>query len=169
MWRMANKPKQIGTRQESAIRNVLNDWAGRTVCERVVLHGNRDQGDLRIEVDELVLTGESKHCKSYPSEGMLDSFKAQTVTENDNAMQDGGLLFVNLPGRSIQRMDVWMQKSTFMKLHGLDRIVADGVMEPDVRRRLLSLLNDGEHDWLRLTLFAFMNLCWGNPAWGRGN
>lgn len=163
---MTNKPKQIGTRQESNIRNVINAWAGRDVCERVVLHGNKDQGDLRIKVDDLVLTGESKHCKSYPSEGMLDSFRKQTIAENRNAGQDGGLLFVNLPGRSIQRMDVWMLKSTFLKLHGLDVIIRTSEMDEGLRRRLLALLEDDEHDWLRLTLLAFMHLCWGSPAWG---
>jgi len=160
------KPKAIGTRQESAIRDVLNDWAGRKVCERVVQHGSNDHGDLLIEVDDLLLTGESKHCKSYPSEGMLENFKAQTVIENENAMQDGGLLFVNLPGRSIQRMEVWMQKSTFMKLHGVDKLIENEDVSESVVKRVDALLRDGEYDWLRLTLFAFMNLCWGQPAWG---
>lgn len=64
---MKTRPKDIGTRQESSIRNVINDWAGEVVCERVALHGNKDMGDLRIVVDDLVLTGESKHCKAYPS------------------------------------------------------------------------------------------------------
>lgn len=162
------KPKAIGTRQESNIRNVLNDWAGSEVCERVVLHGNKDHGDLRIVVDDLVLTGESKHCKSYPSEGMLDDFKSQTVTENENAAQDGGLLFVNNTGKSINRMDVWMQKSTFLKLHGADKLLERDDLSDGVRQRIERLLEDGEFDWLRLTLMAFMYLCWGEPAWGSG-
>jgi len=161
------RPKDIGTRQESSIRNVINDWAGEVVCERVALHGNKDMGDLRIVVDDLVLTGESKHCKAYPSEGMLDNFKKQTVIENKNAEQDGGLLFVNNTGKSINRMDVWMQKSTFLKLHGLDAVVERYELSDEVRERLERMLKDTEHDWLRLTLLAFMHLCWGQPAWGK--
>ena len=115
-----------------------------------------------------MLTGESKHCKSYPSEGMLDDFKRQTVTENENAMQDGGLLFVNNTGKSINRMDVWMQKSTFLKLHGADKLLERDDLSEGVRQRIERLLEDGEFDWLRLTLMAFMYLCWGEPAWGSG-
>lgn len=163
------RPKDIGTRQETAIKNVLNDFAGKVVCERVALHGSKDHGDLRIVVDDLVLTGESKHCKSYPSEGMLDSFKRQTVAENENAMQDGGLLFVNNTGKSINRMDVWMQKSTYLKLHGADKLLEREDLTDGVRRNIEGLLADGEFDWLRLTLLAFMYLCWGKPAWGIGD
>ena len=101
-----------------------------------------------------MLTGESKHCKSYPSEGMLDSFKRQTVVENENAMQDGGLLFVNNTGKSINRMDVWMQKSTYLKLHGADRLLEREDLTDSVRRNIEGLLVDGEFDWLRLTLLA---------------
>lgn len=161
-----NKPKEIGTRQESAICNVINEWAGQKVCERVVLHGNRDHGDLRITVDDLVLTGESKHCKRYPSDGMLADFRGQTAIENENAGQDGGVLFVNLPGRSINRMEVWMQKSTYMRLNGVDELLASDDLSARARALLSRLLEDGEWDWIRLTLVAFMHLCWGSPAWG---
>lgn len=163
------RPKDIGTRQETAIKNVLNDFAGANVCERVALHGSKDHGDLRIIVDDLVLTGESKRCKSYPSEGMLKSFKRQTVVENENAMQDGGLLFINNTGKSINRMDVWMQKSTYLKLHGVDKLLEREDLTDGVRRNIEGLLVDGEFDWLRLTLLAFMYLCWGKPAWGIGD
>lgn len=162
------RPKDIGTRMESKIRDVINDWAGWKVCERVALHGNNDHGDLRILVDELVLTGESKHCKEYPSEGMLDDFKAQTITENVNAGQDGGVLFVNLTNRSVQRWEAWMQKSTFLKLHGLDRVIERYELDDAAKARLEQLLIDTKHDWLRLTMAAFMHLCWGSPAWGEG-
>lgn len=162
------RPKDAGTRMESKIRNVINDWAGETVCERVALHGSKDVGDLRIVVDNLVLTGESKYRNSYPSEGMLDEFKRQAVTENENAGQDGGLLFVNLAGRSVQRWEVWMQKSTFLKLHGLDVVVEKYELSDAAKARLEQMLVDTEHDWLRLTMASFMHLCWGSPAWGRG-
>lgn len=162
------RPKDAGTRMESKIRNVINDWAGEKVCERVALHGSKDIGDLRIVVDNLVLTGESKYRNSYPSEGMFDAFKEQAVTENENAGQDGGLLFVNLAGRSVQRWEVWMQKSTFLKLHGLDEVVDMYELNDATKARLEQMLVDDEHDWLRLTMAAFMHLCWGSPAWGEG-
>ena len=164
---MKARPKDIGTRMESKIRDVINDWAGAEVCERVALHGEKDRGDLRIEVDELVLTGESKHCKEYPSEGMLEDFKRQAIEENENAMQDGGLLFVNLTNRSVQRWEVWMQKSTFLKLHGLDAVIERYELDEHARARLERMLVDTEHDWLRLTMAAFLHLCWGSPAWGK--
>lgn len=162
-----NKPREIGTRMESNLRDAMNEHAGRKVCERVALHGEKDHGDLRIEVDELVLTGESKHGKVYPGEKKLEAFKRQTVDENENAGQDGGVLFVNLPNKSIMRTECWMQPRTFMLLSGFDLVLRD--FESDHDRSLLRRLLDTEAPWLRLTLADFMRLCWGGPAQGRSD
>ena len=159
------KPKDIGTRQETKLCNVMNDYAGSVVCERVVQRGNKDRGDLRIIVDDLVITGESKHNKVYPSESMLAEFQEQTVRENRHAGQDGGVLFVNLPNKSIQRAECWMQPKTLLLLHGIDRLVEK--LETERDRELLSRFMEADVPWLRLTLLNFMELCWGKPAWGR--
>lgn len=163
---MVNKPRVIGTKQESKLRDVMNDYAGEKVCERVVQHGSHDHGDLRILVDDLVLTGESKHKKTYPSEGLLEDFKKQTVKENENARQDGGVLFVNLPNKAIQRAECWMQRRTYLLLLGTDNIIKRFESEHD-RKLLTRLLEERGQEWVRLTLLDFMRLCWGNPAWGR--
>ena len=163
---MANPSKEKGTKQESNICNVINDFAGSKVAERLALHGNTDLGDIRILVDDLVLIGESKHSKSYPSVGKVEKYKGQATTENLNSGGDGAILFINLPNRSIQRMECHMQKSTLMKLHGVDRLITDERIPVDLRNRLEhALMEDGEFDWVCITLWAFMNLAYGQPAW----
>lgn len=164
---MANKSKVAGTAQETKICNIINDWAGMKVAERVPLHGSDDQGDIRIRVDSLTLVGESKYSKHYPSDGKLKDFKLQTVTENENAGGDGGILFVNLPHRSVNRMECHMQKSTLLRLHGIDLLVENERIPEDLRERLRkALFDDGEFDWVCITLFAFMNIAFGSkPAW----
>ena len=160
------KAKEIGTRQETNICNVINDFAGSKVAERLALHGSSDLGDIRIKVDDLVLIGESKHSKSYPSMGMIEEYKGQATTENLNSGGDGAILFVNLPNRSIQRMECHMQKSTLMKLHGIDRLIEDEQLPERLRRKLeRALFEDGEFDWVCITLWTFMNLAYGQPAW----
>lgn len=161
-----SKSKAKGTRQETNICNVINDFAGAKVAERVALHGNTDMGDIRIAVDDLVLTGESKYSKDYPSVGKIEEYKGQTTTENMNAGQDGGILFINLPNRSIQRMECHLQKSTLMRLHGIDRLIADERIPEELRKRLeRALMEDSEFDWVCITLWAFMNIAYGQPAW----
>lgn len=157
---MANPSKAKGTRQESAICKFVNEWAGDDVCERVALHGNRDEGDLRIAVDDLVLTGESKHCKSYPNEKLIEEFKRQTVAENENAGQDGGVLVVNLPGCGVRRYECWMQPATWLLLHGID-IGDDAPLH--IVGRLRQLMEYDPHGWVRLTMADFCHLCFGPP------
>ena len=163
-----SRPKDIGTRQETRICRAINEWAGEPVCERIPLYGNKDHGDLRIRVGDLVLTGESKHCKRAPGPAMISAFREQTVTENENAGQDGGLLFVNRPQRAIGVMDVHMQRSTYLRLNGIHLIAC----LPDVPSAALAVISRamgcGEHDWIRMTMDDFMHLCWGEPALGTG-
>ena len=163
---MANPSKAKGTRQETNICNVLNDFAGSKVAERLALHGSNDLGDIRILVDDLTIIGESKYSNSYPSAGEIEKYKGQTVNENLHFGGDGGVLFVNLPNRSIQRMECHMQKSTLLKLHGIDRLIADEQIPEKLRARLeRALFEDGEFDWVCITLWTFMNLAYGQPAW----
>lgn len=161
------RPKDIGTRQETRIVNELNCYADRPVAERVALRGRCDHGDIRIRVDDLVLTGESKHSKHYPTEGQLAEFRRQTVVENQNAGQDGGVLFVNLPNKVIGRMECHMQKSTYLKLHGADRLLSDERMPPDLAEELWSaLMEDGENDWICIPLSTLLGLAFGGREEG---
>lgn len=65
---MANPSKVKGTRYETALVDVFNDWNGIKCCERVVLHGDKDHGDIRLSVDDLTICVEAKWNKSYPNE-----------------------------------------------------------------------------------------------------
>lgn len=149
---MANKPKAKGTSYESALVGVLNDWNGLKVCERIVLHGNRDYGDLRLDVDDLTVCVEAKWRKSYPSEGDMLDFRTQTVVETSNSGADCGILVVNHFRQSIMRSEVWMTGNTWLMLNGYDS------------SRLAGKYN--EHDWLCMTLLDFCWMCYGAPAWG---
>lgn len=164
---MANPSRDAGTRQETKICTTLNDYAGCKVAERLALHGRLDQGDIRILVDDLVLTGESKHSKRYPSEGKMDAYRQQTVDETANAGSDGGVLFVNLPNRSVERMECHMLKSTYLKLHGVDRVLRDGRIPADASADLMAaLMEDGENDWVCIPLSTFMGLAFGGRRKG---
>lgn len=161
------RPKDIGTRQETRIVNALNEYAGEEVAERVALHGSNDRGDLRIRVDGLVLTGESKHSKRYPSEGMMDEYRRQTVEENEAAGQDGGILFVNLPNRSLMRMECHMLKSTYLKLQGVDCLLDDERVPPEAAEEIWSsLAEDGEWDWICIPLSTLLGLAFGGREEG---
>ena len=163
---MANKPKDIGTRQETNICNVINDFAGDKVALRIAQKGKYDNGDIRISVGDLLITGESKHCKKAPSEGQLAEFKRQTVDENANAGQDGGVLFVNVPNCSIQRMQCHMQLKTLLRIRGADRAIEREDIPEEAKERLRrALMADDEHSWICVTMWSFLNICWGRPAW----
>lgn len=164
-----SKAKAKGTRYETNVKNVINDWSGDPkTCERIALHGNKDHGDLRIIVDDLVLTGECKDYKKMLSEGMLAKFKEQAVEENANAGQDGALLIVNFPNRAIDRSQVHMLKSTLARLNGIERLITDERIPEDLRQQLWqAVMVDGEYDWVCITLFQFLNIAYGHPAWGR--
>ena len=163
---MPNLSKAKGTRFESAVCNVINDFAGHDIARRVALHGNTDNGDIHIKIGFLTLVGECKYSKSYPSDGQLKDYKQQTLTETENAMGDGGLLFVNVPNRSIQRAEVWLQRSTHYKLE-MQRV---GIQYPnDIPLHMIAKVNevmaDSEFSWRRITIFDFLHEYLSHPAW----
>lgn len=167
---MSSPSKVKGTRQETAICNIINDFVGHDVARRVPLHGAEDQGDIHITLGFLKLVGESKCSKSYPSEGLLKDYKQQALIENENANGDGGLLFINLPGRSINRMEVWLQRSTHYKME-LQRY---GIQYPNdiplkELKRVNEIMCDSEFSWRRLTMFDFLHEYFSHPAWEWGN
>lgn len=146
---MANKPKDKGTAYESSLVKCFNSWVGDTVAERIVLHGNRDYGDIRLMVDDYKLCVEAKYRKSYPTESEMAAFRYQTIVETSNSESDGGILVVNHFNQNIFRSEVWMTHQTFIDLIGLDVLVGHS-----------------EHDWNCKTLLEFNWLCFGAPAWG---
>lgn len=164
---MPTRPKDKGTRFETALVNAFNDWVGEQVCERIVLHGNRDQGDIRLDVDDLTICVEAKWRKSQTSPAVLQEFKRQTIIETHNSNSDGGLLILNKFRSGIMSSSVYMTKSTYLKINGADRILESEELTNIARVRIERLLkDDGEHDWLCVSL---LDLCWtlyGAPAWG---
>lgn len=147
-----SKAKAKGTKYESALVKVLNDWSGGQVAERMALHGNYDNGDLRLTVDDLTICVEAKWRKSYPNEREMLDFRAQTLAETGNSGADGGILVVNHYGQNVMRSEVWMQGGTWLALNAATE--------------KLSLHASDEHDWLCMTLLDFCWLCFGAPAWG---
>lgn len=163
---MSSPSKAKGTRQETLICNVINDFAGRDIARRVALHGSNDHGDIHIQMGIFKLVGESKCSKSYPSEGLISDYKLQTVTENENAGGDGGLLFINIPNRRVERMQVWMQRSTHLKLE----MQRSGIQYPndiplDCITRVNEVMADSEFSWRCVTLFDFLHEYLDHPAW----
>ena len=147
---MANPSKSKGTRNETNLVNVVNDWTGEVSCRREVLHGNKDHGDIFLDVDGLRMTWEAKWREEYPSEKEIESFKAQAETENENAGRDAAILSVNLYGKSVMRQEIWMLGTTWMALNGIEW---EGVAVD-------------EHSWVRVTLLDFLWMCFGAPSWG---
>lgn len=142
---MANKSKAKGTNYETKVANYINDWVGETVCERIVLHGNRDNGDLRLKVDDLVLTVECKWREKYPNDGEEMDFRKQTVVETANAGTDGGILVINRYRNGIERHEVWVGDWTVAKLYGEETFHAIDL-------------------WWCMRLRDFCRLCFGSPA-----
>lgn len=163
---MSSPSKVKGTKQETKICNVINDFVGKDVAERLPLHGSEDQGDIRITLGPMTLVGESKCSKHYPSEGQMADYKYQTVTEAENAGADGGLLFVNMPNRRIERMQVWMQRSTHYKLEllRLGYHYPEDIPLKNVGR-VTEVLADSEYSWRCITLFDFLHEYFDHPAW----
>ncbi len=159
-----NKPKKIGTAFESKIRDAINDWVGEEFCKRIVLHGNKDHGDLEIIVGEMVFTGEAKKNKQYPSEGKIEEFKRQSIKESGNAGTIGALLFVNLPNKSLMRAEVWMERRTYLNIIGIG-MVERGALTSEARKVIRRWMGEGEHAWLRLTFCDFLWTVYGPPSW----
>ena len=149
---MANKSKAKGTAFETSVTRYINGWVGEKVCERVVLHGNKDHGDLCLTVDDLTLTVEAKWRKSYPSRSEEIDFRRQTITETANAGTDGGILVVNRFRQSIGVSEVWMDASTWLLIHGT--VSGDNS---------LTYGDWAISDWGCMRLEDFCYVCFGKP------
>lgn len=145
---MANKSKVKGTRYETDLVNVINDWEGLVICERLPLHGNEDKGDIRLRIGDLVICVEAKNLKDYPSPSLMDKFREDTIKETAHLGADGGLLVINKYRKRITLSEVWMQHGTFFKLY-----------------RRNPPTSDDAHAWCCMTLGDFLHRFLGEPVW----
>lgn len=164
---MSSKSKVKGTKYETALVNAFNDWVGEQVCERIVLYGNKDHGDIRLDVDDMTICVEAKWRKSPVTPAELQDFKQQTVTETHNSNSDGGLLVVNKFRSGVMSSSVYMTKGTYLKLQGADALLDSDEISERLSRYVERMLSEeGEHDWVCMSL---LDVCWtlfGAPAWG---
>lgn len=149
---MANRSKKKGTEFESKVAKRINEYVGIDVAERMALHGQKDRGDLRLDLGELVLTIECKDYKAYPSEGQFKDFIKQTVNENEHAGQDGGVLIVNLYNKSLDRAQVWMELSTLYKL----RMRMLGIDMDRLPEGWDQMIRDGDGKWVMVPFWRFL-------------
>lgn len=91
---MSNRPKQIGTAQETAVKLYLRD-RGYVHAKRIVLHGTHDEGDLVLG-DGYPVVIESKGGRSAVARipGSLNELEA----EIENAGAEFGFLVVKRAG-----------------------------------------------------------------------
>ena len=96
-----NRPKEIGTRFETAVVRYLREALGDERPERRALSGSHDMGDIAhvfAHGSEGII-----ECKSVKSWGkkLLAEWQAQTEDECENAGADFALLVVKQPNRPV--------------------------------------------------------------------
>ena len=87
---MSNQPKKKGTQFETSCVNYVRAVAG-VECERVALHGSRDEGDLRMVTHGREFAVECKAVERM-GEATLAQFRLQATVEAQNAGAAGGIL-----------------------------------------------------------------------------
>lgn len=119
---MVNRPKQIGTAGETAIVRYAQA-SGHTLARREVLHGNTDQGDIRL-TNHIILEVKSGHTAEQASDAQLATWWAETIRERDNAHVPVGVLITKRKGASGARCGAWnahMDADTLLTLLGAQR------------------------------------------------
>lgn len=100
---MVNKPKQIGTRAETAVARYLAA-NGFPHAERRTLRGREDAGDITGTPG---VCWEVKVRKQPPGDDQIAGWMVDTEVERGNAGADFGVLIVRRPGYSETRADRW--------------------------------------------------------------
>lgn len=104
-----NKSKKKGTRAETAVVKAL--VAAGLDAKRVALSGNKDNGDVLLDLDGIDFTIEVKSGKmtANPSRSQVIDWAEQATIESKNAGTHGGLLIVVRYNRKLSDADVWRQ------------------------------------------------------------
>ncbi|MFD2792565.1 hypothetical protein ACFS27_03290 [Promicromonospora vindobonensis] len=106
---MTNKPKAIGTAAESAVVKAARRL-GFPHAERVVLHGNLDQGDVRLTpglTAGVVLEVKGGNAARDASDLQILSWLDETETERRNAHADVAILVTQRRGVGPARAEQW--------------------------------------------------------------
>ncbi|GAA1333845.1 hypothetical protein GCM10009592_28480 [Brachybacterium rhamnosum] len=102
---MTNRPKQIGTAGESAVvataQTLGFPWA-----ERLVLHGAKDIGDVRLALG-VHLEVKSGHAAETASDALIETWMRELETELENADALAGALITKRKGISGARAHLW--------------------------------------------------------------
>lgn len=101
-----SRPKDIGTRWESACRAYLRKALDDERIDRRALHGAHDMGDL---MGIFAHGGEGiAECKAHRevTPGLVEAWRRQTTDERDNADADFGLLVVKVAHAPVGRARV---------------------------------------------------------------
>lgn len=86
---MSTKSKKQGSEYEARVRNFMAVSLGQPEIERRALHGVHDMGDIfGIDVHSFECIAE---CKSVRRQD-IDAYRAETLSERDNAGADIGIL-----------------------------------------------------------------------------
>lgn len=123
-----SRQKAKGTAFESQCVGYLRQKLGDDDIERCVLHGSKDEGDIRgVKAHGYKGVIECKnYAKVHPTD--LKKWKHQTIAERDNADADFALLVVHKPGCGEARFgenDCHLQVRDLDKVQGYTTFVRD--------------------------------------------
>jgi hypothetical protein len=94
---VVNPSKNIGTAAETLVTRYLQE-NGFGTAERRALHGTYDLGDI-TGIPGVVIEVKSGHAAETASDGLINSWLAETETERKNAKADVGVLVVKRKGK----------------------------------------------------------------------
>ena len=126
---MTNKSKQKGTSAETEVVKYLQSKG--IEAERMALHGNQDQGDIRVRCDgyDCILEVKTGKQTANPSRADLEEWLRQTDIESINAGIPG-FLVVRRFRRKLCDCDVWRHNGRIRGHWFLDDFVKEVLLMP---------------------------------------
>jgi hypothetical protein len=116
---MTNKPKQIGTRAESAVLKVLKlYWPN---AKRLVLAGSQDRGDIG-DTGDFIFEVKGGVQADRPGDAALAGWMRETNLEAHHSGVHVGVLVTQRKGVGIDNADRWY---AWLTLHDLTLIAGD--------------------------------------------
>ena len=135
------RPKDIGTAAETAAKRFLQA-NGFPECDRQPLRGNRDQGDLVVCRDPLVIAEvKGGQMAEKASAAVIAEWLEQTETEAVHAGADLAVLIVRRHRRPVGLWDTYMRANDWALL-----LTGDSILPTDAPWPLRASLGD----WSRM-------------------